>query len=113
MLLSFSVSNFGSFKEKATFSMFPGKISKQHENIKDQLDDIISMEFEKRRYALEKNNNNISCNNDLIKNIQEEKALLEKYKKDLNYYSIDRVDEELSNEINNRNYALLKLNQLK
>ena len=32
MLLSFSVSNFGSFKEKATFSMFPGKISKQHEN---------------------------------------------------------------------------------
>lgn len=32
MLLSFSVSNFGSFKEKTTFSMFPGKISKQHEN---------------------------------------------------------------------------------
>ena len=32
MLLSFSVSNFGSFNEKAIFSMFPGKISKQHEN---------------------------------------------------------------------------------
>lgn len=30
MLLNFSVSNFGSFNEKATFSLFPGKISKQH-----------------------------------------------------------------------------------
>lgn len=32
MLLNFSVSNFGSFNEKATFSLFPGKISKQHPN---------------------------------------------------------------------------------
>lgn len=89
------------------------KIVKQYQNIQNQLDDIVSMEFEKKSYALEKNNSNISCNNDLIKNIQEEKELLEKYKQDLNYYSIDRVDEELSNEIDSRNYALLKLNQLK
>ena len=32
MLLNFSVSNFGSFNVKATFSLFPGKISKQHTN---------------------------------------------------------------------------------
>ena len=32
MLLNFSVSNFGSFNGKATFSLFPGKISKQHPN---------------------------------------------------------------------------------
>lgn len=32
MLLSFSVSNFGSFNDKVIFSMYPGKISKQHEN---------------------------------------------------------------------------------
>lgn len=32
MLLNFSVSNFGSFNEKVTFSLFPGKISKQHKN---------------------------------------------------------------------------------
>lgn len=30
MLLNFSVSNFASFNETATFSLFPGKISKQH-----------------------------------------------------------------------------------
>ena len=32
MLLNFSVSNLGSFNEKVTFSLFPGKISKQHKN---------------------------------------------------------------------------------
>lgn len=32
MLLNFSVSNFGSFNEKVSFSLFPGKISKQHKN---------------------------------------------------------------------------------
>lgn len=32
MLLNFSVSNFASFNEKVTFSLFSGKISKQHKN---------------------------------------------------------------------------------
>lgn len=89
------------------------KVRKQYLNTKDQLENIISIDFEKKRYALEKKYSNTTTNNDLIKSIQEEKELLEKYKQDLNQYCINRVDDELTNEINTRNYTLQKLNQLK
>jgi len=89
------------------------KLREQYINTKNQLEDIVSIDFEKKRYALEKKYSNTTTNNDLIKSIQEEKELLEKYKKDLNQYCINRVDDELTNEINTRNYTLQKLNQLK
>lgn len=88
-------------------------VKDEYKNVQHQLDDIISIDFEKKRYALEKKYNNTNTNNDLIKSIQEEKELLEKYKKDLNQYCIYKNNDELTNEINTRNYTLQKLNQLK
>jgi len=82
-------------------------------DIKNQLNDIISMDFEKKRYELEKKYSDTQNKNDLIKNIQEERELLEKYRNDLNQYCINRNEDEIINEINTRNYTLQKLNQLK
>lgn len=89
------------------------KVRKKYLNTKNQLNDIISMDFEKKRYALEKKYSNTTTNNDLIKSIQEEKELFKKYKEELNKYCINKNDDELTNEINTRNYTLQKLNQLK
>lgn len=86
-------------------------VKDEYKNVQHQLDDIISIDFEKKRYALEKKYNNTNTNNDLIKSIQEEKELLEKYKQDLNQYEIHRIDDELIGEINSRNYTLQKLNK--
>lgn len=89
------------------------KIANEVANIQYQLDDIVSVEFEKKRYSREKKYNNTSDKNNLIESIIEERQLLEKYKQDLNQYAIHSVDDELKNEINTRNYTLQKLNQLK
>ena len=89
------------------------KVREEYLNAKNQLEDIISIDFEKKRYTLEKKYSKASSNNDIIKNIQEEKELLEKYKQDLNQYCINRIDDKLNKEINTRNYTLQKLNQIK
>lgn len=89
------------------------KIREEYLSVKEQLEDIVSMDFEKKRYELEKKHGVPTSSNALIKSIEEEKELLQKYKQDLNYYAIYNVDDELKNEINTRNYTLQKLNKLK
>jgi len=89
------------------------KVRKQYLNTKNQLEDIVSMDFEKKRYKLEKKYSKVSSKNKLERNLNEEIELLKKYKEDLNEYCINKNDEEITNEINTRNYTLQKLNQLK
>ena len=82
-------------------------------DIKKDLEDIISMDFEKKRYELEKKYTGLQNQFNLCQNLREEIELLQKYKQDLNYYSINRIDSELKKEIKTRNYTLQKLNQLR
>jgi len=91
------------------FNKKKDNVRKEYLNVKSQLEDNISMDFEKKRYELEKKFDGPKTQLELIKNIILEKELLERYKKELNKYQINRVDNELKNEINTRNYTLQKL----
>ena len=87
------------------------QIKKEHENIKNQLSDIITVDFEKQRYSNEENYKNTKSINNKINFISEEIKILEKYKKDLNEYNIHTIDEELNTKINSRSYILKNLNK--
>lgn len=95
------------------FEKKKNKIKKQYLSYKDQLEDVISMDFEKKRHELEKKYSNSSCINVTLKSIKDEKEILEQYKQELNEHLIYRINNELTKEIDARDYTLQKLKKVK
>lgn len=90
------------------------KVHKSNDDIKYQLDNLITLDYEKKRYALEKKhekNNDISINQ-LILNAEEKINLLKQYKEELTKYNIDNNEDEINCEMAIQHYSIHNLHNI-